>query len=145
MGAEEGRGMEEVEAHWVGTVLTSLANAGDVDKSLLQLVLLAMDCMAFFINDGMRDAHCMGFCKQVLWQAFHHVNLHDMRHPAFSINPDSTTARLTQNGTLHDVHGGLWDQRQVGHWYKAFRIVNGTFAAEVARMVCPDNVVWVHD
>jgi trehalose 6-phosphate synthase/phosphatase len=131
--------------HWVGTVTTSSAIVDDVDRRALQSVLSAMDCTALFIDDDVRDAHYMGFCKQVLWQAFHHVDLLDMRHPAFSIDLDSTTARLAPDGTLRDVGSNSWDQRQVGHWYEAFRIVNGTFAAAVARMVRPDDIVWVHD
>ena len=107
--------MEEEEAHWVGAVTTSSVIAGDVDRRTLQLVLSAMDCTALFIDGG---AHYMGFCKQVLWQAFH-VDLHDMHHPAFSINLDSTTARLPPDGTPCDVCGRSWDQRQVRHWYEA--------------------------
>ena len=96
MGAEEGGGVEEEEAHWVG--------------------LSAMDCTALFIDDGVRDALYMRFCKQVLWQAFHHANLLDMCHPVFSIDLDSTTTRLPPDGTLRDVRGRSWDQWQVGHW-----------------------------
>ena len=60
--------MEEEEAHWVGTVTTSLVIASNIDRHVLQLALLAMDCMALFINDGVRDAHYIGICKQVLWR-----------------------------------------------------------------------------
>ena len=49
MGVEEGGTTEEEEADWVGTVMTSLAIAGDVDRRLLQSVLSAMDCTALFI------------------------------------------------------------------------------------------------
>ena len=121
------------------------AIAGDAGRHLLQSVLSAMDCMVLFIDNGMHDAHYMGFCTQVLRQAFHHTDLLDMHHPAFSIDLDSTTARLTPDGTLHDVCGGSWDQWQVRHWYEAFRIVNDTFAAEVMRMVHPDDNILVHD
>ena len=131
--------------HWVGTV--TLANSmavDDDDRRALQSVLSAMDCTALFFDDDVRDAHYMGFCKQVLWQAFHHVDLLDMRDPAFSIDLNSTSIRLQPDGTLRDVRSS-WDQRQVGHWYEAFRIVNGTFAREVAGMVRPDDIDWVHD
>ena len=38
-----------------------------------------------------------------------------------------------------------WDQRQIYKWWDAFNLVNHTFAAEVAKIVQPDDVVWVHD
>ena len=82
-GGRGGGGTEEDEAHWVWTVTTSSAIAGNVDRCSLQLVLSAMDCTTLFIGGSVCDAHYMGFCKQVLWQAFHHVDLLDMRHPAF--------------------------------------------------------------
>ena len=104
-----------------------------------------MDCTTLFIDNGVRDAHYMGFCKQVLWQGFHHVDLLDMRHPAFSINLDSTTKTPALDSTLCNVRGGSWDQWQGRHWDEVFRIVKGTFAVEVVRMVHPDDVFWVHD
>ena len=33
----------------------------------------------------------------------------------------------------------------MGQWWEAFKFVNNTFAVEVAKMVQPDDVVWVHD
>jgi hypothetical protein len=101
--AHRGRGrgaVEEEEAHWVGTIMTSSVIADVVNRRALQLVLLAMDCTALLIDNGVRNMHYMGFCKQVLWQAFHHIDLLDMRHPAFLIDLDSTTARLPPDGTL---------------------------------------------
>ena len=48
-----------------------------------------MDCTALFFDDDIRDAHYMGFCKQVLWQAFHHLDLLDM---CDSLDLDLTTS-----------------------------------------------------
>ena len=122
--AHRGRGrgaVEEEEAHWVGTIMTSSVIADVVNRRALQLVLLAMDCTALLIDNGVRNMHYMGFCKQVLWQAFHHIDLLDMRHPAFLIDLDSTTARLPPDGTLRDVRSRSWDQWQAGHWYEVGR------------------------
>ena len=133
------------EAHWVGIITTSSAIAGNVDRRVLQSVLPAMDCTVLF--DGKRDTHYMGFCKQTCGRhsTTSTFSILDLHHPAFLIDLDSATTRLAPDGTLHNVPGSLWDQRQVGLWYEAFRIVNGTFVAEVARMVRLDDVVWVHN
>jgi trehalose 6-phosphate synthase/phosphatase len=67
-----------------------------------------------------------------------------MRDPAFSMDLDLTKSKLHPDGTLRDIRSS-WDQRLVNHWYEAFRMVNSTFATEVAKMVRPDDIVWVHD
>jgi trehalose 6-phosphate synthase/phosphatase len=129
------------DPHWVGTVTTNSTIVDDDDRRALQAVLTDMDCTALFFDDDIRDAHYMGFCKQVLWQAFHHLDLLDMRD---SLDLDSTKIKLQPDGTLRDVCSS-WDQRLVGHWYEAFKTVNSTFAVEVAKLVQPDDIVWIHD
>ena len=132
------------DPHWVGTVTTNTPIVDDADKQALQSLLASMDCTALFIDDAVRDAHYKGFCKQVLWLAFHHIDLLDMHDPAFSMDLEATNAEKQKEGTLFDLHS-MWDQRQVGQWFEAYNIVNSTFAKEVAKMVKPDDVVWVHD
>jgi len=132
------------DAHWVGTVTTNSPIVDEADQQALQSLLATMDCTALFFNESVRDAHYKGYCKQVLWLAFHHVDLLDMHDPAFSMDLDATHTKWPKDGTLFDLHS-LWDQRQVGQWWEAYNTVNRTFAVEVAKMVKPDDVVWVHD
>ena len=129
------------DPHWVGTVTTNSTIVDDDDRRALHAVLTDMDCTALFFDDDIRDAHYMGFCKQVLWQAFHHLDLLDMRD---SLDLDSTKIKLHPDGTLRDVCSA-WDQRLVSHWYEAFKTVNSNFAVEVAKMIQPDDIVWIHD
>ena len=132
------------DAHWVGTVTTSTPITDESDRQALRSLLATMDCTVLFFDQSVRVAHYKGFCKQVLWLAFHHVDLLDMRDPAFSMDLDATSTKRQADGTLIDLHSS-WDQRQVGQWWEAFKFVNNTFAVEVAKMVQPDDVVWVHD
>ena len=130
--------------HWVGTVTTDYI-IDENDKQALRSILAAMDCTVLFFDEDVRDAHYKGFCKQVLWLAFHHVDILDMRDPAFSLDLDAASGNPVQpDGTLFDLRSS-WDQRTFGRWWEAFKFVNHTFAEEVAKMVTPEDVVWVHD
>ncbi len=130
--------------HWIGTVTTDFI-VDENDKQALRTILAAMECTVLFFDEATRDAHYKGFCKQVLWSAFHHVDLLDMRDPAFSMDLDAASANhLHPDGTLLDLHSS-WDQRTFGRWWEAFKVVNHTFAEEVAKMVTQEDVVWVHD
>jgi len=57
---------------------------------------------------------------------------------------DACGNKARADGTLFDFRSSL-DQRQVAKWWEAYNIVNNTFAVEVAKMVSPEDVVWVHD
>ena len=65
-------------AHWVGTVTTQppISNQNDMDQ--VRALLLTMDCTPIFLPDHIRQAHYYGFCKQVLWPAFHNIDLLDL-------------------------------------------------------------------
>jgi len=132
------------DAHWVGTVTTNSPIVDMADQLALRSLLATMDCTVLFFDESIRDAHYKGFCKQVLWLAFHHVDLLDMSDPGFSFDLDATPTKRQADGTLFDLRSS-WDQRQVGPWFEAFKIVNQTFAVEVAKMVQPEDIVWVHD
>ena len=132
------------DPHWVGTVTTNSPVEDEADKQALRTLLASMDCTVLFIDDSVRDAHYKGFCKQVLWLAFHHVDLLDFHDAAFSMDFDATEHKRPAEGSLYDLRSA-WDQRQVGDWWEAFNVVNQIFAVEVAKMVKPKDVVWVHD
>jgi len=131
------------DAHRIGTITTNVS-VTESDKKALRSLLASMDCTVLFFDDATRDAHYKGFCKQVLWLAFHHVDLLDMREPAVSFDLDATSTKKPVDGTLFDL-GSSWDQRQVNEWWEAYNAVNRTFAVEVAKMVQPEDVVWIHD
>ena len=133
------------DPHWVGT-LTTNSPISEEDKVVLKELLATMDCTALFLDEAVSNAHYKGYCKQVLWMAFHHVDELDMLNPAFSFDLDS--AGNPQGGPSDDSLLELrsfWDQRHISQWWEAYNIVNHTFAVEVASMVHHEDVVWVHD
>lgn len=148
------------DPHWVGTVTTNPPISDEADKVAIKALLAGMDCTPLFFDQATRDAHYQGFCKQVLWLAFHHVDLFDARNPAFSFDMnaaghpvDEAEAAAGGGGEgiettlpgLEDL-GSAWDQRLIGKWWGAYNRVNQTFAEEVAKMIShPEDVVWVHD
>eukprot|EP00577_Skeletonema_sp_RCC1716_P004103 CAMPEP_0113381280 /NCGR_PEP_ID=MMETSP0013_2-20120614/5211_1 /TAXON_ID=2843 ORGANISM="Skeletonema costatum, Strain 1716" /NCGR_SAMPLE_ID=MMETSP0013_2 /ASSEMBLY_ACC=CAM_ASM_000158 /LENGTH=1269 /DNA_ID=CAMNT_0000263683 /DNA_START=8 /DNA_END=3817 /DNA_ORIENTATION=- /assembly_acc=CAM_ASM_000158 len=132
------------DPHWVGTCTTSSPIENEVDRQALRTLLASMDCTVLFFDEKVRDAHYKGFCKQVLWMVFHHVDLLDSRDPAFGMDFNATSTEKYTDGTLLDLESP-WDQRQIVKWWEAFNLVNRTFAVEVTKMVQPDDVVWVHD
>ena len=132
------------DPHWVGTCTTSSPIENEEDRQALRTLLASMDCTVLFFDESIRDAHYKGFCKQVLWMAFHHVDLLDARDPAFGMDFSATSTEKYTDGTLLDLKSP-WDQRLIAKWWEAFSLVNRTFAVEVTKMVKPDDIVWVHD
>lgn len=132
------------DPHWVGTCTTGSPIEDEADRQALRSLLASMDCTVLFFDENVRDAHYKGFCKQVLWMAFHHVDLLDARDPAFGMDFNATSTEKYTDGTLLDLESP-WDQRQIERWWEAFNLVNHSFAAEMAKMVQPEDVVWVHD
>ena len=100
----------DYKPHWVGTVTTDGHILDDRDRDELKTILLSMDCTVIFLEQSsVRDAHYKGFCKQVLWQAFHYVDLIDIQNPAFAFDLDAANDHEKSTGTLHDLRS-LWDQ-----------------------------------
>lgn len=132
------------DPHWVGTCTTGSPIENEADRQALRSLLASMECTVLFFDENVRDAHYKGFCKQVLWMAFHHVDLLDARDPAFGMDFNATSTEKYTDGTLLDLESP-WDQRQIERWWEAFNLVNHSFAAEMVKMVQPDDVVWVHD
>ncbi len=58
----------------------------------------------------------------------------DMRNLTFKIDLDSASVKLKIDAMLYNLQSS-WDQRQVGHWYEALKIVNDTFVREVPSVV----------
>ena len=115
------------DPHLVGTCTTSSPIENEADRQALRTLLASMDCTVLFFDEKVRDAHYKGFCKQVLWMVFHHVDLLDSRDPAFGMDFNATSTEKYTDGTLLDLESP-WDQRQIVKWWEAFNLVNRTFA-----------------
>ena len=99
--------------HWVGTVRTDDHILDDQDRDELKKKLAAMDCTVIFFDSTVRKRHYKGFCKQVLWEVFHYVDLVDIQNNAFGFDLDIANDPEKSSGTIHDLRS-LWDQ--VGQW-----------------------------
>eukprot|EP00638_Chattonella_subsalsa_P000169 CAMPEP_0117747192 /NCGR_PEP_ID=MMETSP0947-20121206/8366_1 /TAXON_ID=44440 /ORGANISM="Chattonella subsalsa, Strain CCMP2191" /LENGTH=1015 /DNA_ID=CAMNT_0005564601 /DNA_START=124 /DNA_END=3171 /DNA_ORIENTATION=+ len=115
-----------INTHWVGTVNVP----GDIteqDRTELREVLAEMDCTPVFISKELEDGHYKGFCKQLLWPAFHNVDILEL---ASSSSED---------------HTSKWDQTCYSSWYETYMKVNHRVADAVQPMLKKGDVVWVHD
>ena len=68
-------------------------------------------------------SHYNGFCKQVLWPAFHNIDLLDL-------------AKEKLVG---------WDQSKLEAWWQAYQQVNRLFAQVMIDLVRMNDIIWVHD
>lgn len=127
---EGSRALKVHKAHWVGTVTTHPPIASEDDKVKVRALLAEMDCTPIFLDPAVRQAHYYGFCKQVLWPAFHNIDLSDL-----------SASGLV--GLSHEASD--WDQSRLGDWWASFQDVNSIFANLVAGMCKPSDIVWVHD
>lgn len=118
------------QAYWVGTVTTHPPLQTTQDKEAVRAILEEMKCIPIFLEDRMRQAHYYGFCKQVLWPAFHNIDMLD----------------LSTCGWLRDQHGASdWDQSRLDDWWNAFTGVNQEFCRVMASLIRPTDILWVHD
>eukprot|EP00548_Thalassiothrix_antarctica_P008912 CAMPEP_0194133568 /NCGR_PEP_ID=MMETSP0152-20130528/3683_1 /TAXON_ID=1049557 /ORGANISM="Thalassiothrix antarctica, Strain L6-D1" /LENGTH=1134 /DNA_ID=CAMNT_0038828897 /DNA_START=38 /DNA_END=3443 /DNA_ORIENTATION=+ len=111
------------QAHWVGTVTTHPPITKEEDKQAVQLLLEGMNCYPLFLNSDMAEAHYFGFCKQVLWPAFHNIDILDL-----NVEEQSS-----------------WDQSNLDNWWKAYKEVNQTFCTTMLGLIQPNDILWVHD
>lgn len=92
-----------------------------------------MKCTPIFLDKQTQEAHYYGMCKQVLWPAFHNVDMLDL-----SKGEGSKDRGCHTNGTE-------WDQSRLDQWWKAYKDVNHAFADLLATILQPGDVMWVHD
>lgn len=66
--------------HWIGTVSppSGASILTDADREEIDFLLKQMNCTALFLDTATISAHYLGMCKQVLWPAFHNVDLLDL-------------------------------------------------------------------
>ena len=122
---EGSRVIENYNAHWVGTVSTHPPLETAEDKEKVTQLLLTMNCIPIFLDPALSSSHYNGFCKQVLWPAFHNIDLLDL-----------STGKEELVG---------WDQSRLDAWWEAYQRVNQTFAQVMIGMVRLNDILWIHD
>ena len=135
--------LQMYDVHWIGTA--SLPNKPgsegniytDEELAPLHLLLKKMNCTALFLPDAIKKAHYYGMCKQVLWPAFHNIDLLDLSEAGF----DKIVLEHTEGAIVSD-----WDQSRLDQWWSAYKKVNRIFCNKVCALITqPDSIIWVHD
>eukprot|EP00752_Nemacystus_decipiens_P011628 g10323.t1 len=125
-----------IPTHWVGTVSSPDGKEfTEQDEKAITQVLKPMNCTPIFVPLAITRGSYLGYCKQILWPAFHNVDVLDLASCRW--NPNSTDPTLT------------WDQQNTVEWWEAFKTLNTTFADHMMKMIGErehsNNVMWVHD
>ncbi|CAM9322431.1 unnamed protein product [Pylaiella littoralis] len=130
-----------IPTQWVGTVSNPDGKEfTEADEKAITQVLLPMKCTPIFVPLAITRGSYLGYCKQILWPAFHNVDVLDLASCRW--NPNSRDPTLT------------WDQQNTVEWWEAFKTLNTTFADHMTRMIrraCftegehRNSVMWVHD
>lgn len=122
-------------AHWIGTVTPYPPITNEQDRNEVRAVLANLNCTPIFLKQSTRQAHYYGFCKQVLWPAFHNIDLLDLSTSGVSGRAED--AAITSD----------WDQSRLDHWWQAYQQVNTEFAEMVNTLVDSDSstYLWIHD
>lgn len=146
------------ETHWVGTV--SSANhpiATEEDRAAVTAVLGEMNCTPLFLEEDVIEAHYMGMCKQVLWPAFHNIDLLDLSSSGWIPPGSKSTSRSNNTNEFESASVGSpssyatskmesdWDQSRLDGWWNAYLQVNTAFAETLSSMLRPGDIMWVHD
>jgi trehalose 6-phosphate synthase/phosphatase len=130
-------------AHWIGTVTPHPPIMKEEDRQAVRDILAKMDCTPIFLNPSTRQAHYYGFCKQVLWPAFHNIDLLDLSTSGSGGNHSHHGSNSNKEATSE------WDQSRLDHWWQAYRQVNEEFSSVVQELVDArdgnDAYLWIHD
>jgi len=132
------------EAHWVGTVSTMAKT--EEEKEDIRDVLKPMNCTPLFFEEDIDDAFYYGMCKQVLWPAFHNIDLLDITRSADDgIRSNGEGDVIEENNDYPSKMFSEWDQSRHDGWWEAFCGVNQIFANTIVDMIESHDIVWVHD
>jgi trehalose 6-phosphate synthase/phosphatase len=115
--------VSDYQAHWVGTVTTHPPITREEDKQAVRELLESMSCYPLFLDKEMSNAHYYGFCKQVLWPAFHNIDILDLN--------------------IQEQHS--WDQASLDTWWRAYQEVNQAFCNTMLEVIQPNDILWIHD
>lgn len=127
--------------HWIGTVTPHPPIVNEDDRQAVRKVLAELNCTPIFLNPSTRQAHYYGFCKQVLWPAFHNIDLLDLSTSS-GVGATGGTSASSSGHAASD-----WDQSRLDHWWQAYKQVNQDFATVVNGLVDRDcsTYLWIHD
>lgn len=128
--------VRQYDCHWIGTVSSQISSEEDRDQ--VRSVLAEMDCTPIFFDKKVQDDHYFGMCKQVLWPAFHNIDLLDLS--------GSVTTNDNRNVKVEGAYRvSDWDQSRLDEWWKAYNLVNADFAETLTDLMQPGDIMWVHD
>jgi trehalose 6-phosphate synthase/phosphatase len=137
-----------VPTFWVGGL--NLPNATESEKAEITSVLKEMNCFPIFIPALTHQNHYIGMCKQVLWPAFHNIDLLDLStsgygnvaHNSGDPHSSSSSSSSSSSGNSHSA----WDQVRIQKdWWDAYEEVNQLFLSEVSKHLLPNDTAWIHD
>lgn len=120
------------ECYWLGTVSTHPPIETAEDQQAVTKLLEDMNCLPIFVDPAIRQAHYYGFCKQILWPAFHNIDVLDLN--ACGWLPTSNERGVSD-----------WDQSRLDGWWKAYAKVNQLFCEKLATLMRPNDIMWIHD
>ncbi len=129
--------VRQYNCHWIGTV--SCDAESDEERDQIREILAEMDCTPLFFDKKMKNDHYYGMCKQVLWPAFHNIDLLDL---SASFVAEGVEAAAQIQGAYRSSE---WDQSRLDGWWKAFTSVNLAFAETLSTLLQPGDIMWVHD
>ncbi len=136
--------IRDYEAHWIGTI-SCLTNSIETqkDRDAVTEVLAKINCTPLFLDKETQDAHYHGMCKQVLWPAFHNVDLLDLNTSGVGTKFQSPVRSRATPSNSNDSSD--WDQSRLDSWWRAYQDVNQAFADKLAEYLKPGDIMWVHD
>lgn len=125
--------LSSYETYWVGTVTTHPPLREEKDKQAVRDILEKMDCIPIFLDPAARQAHYYGFCKQVLWPAFHNIDLLDLSTSGWLSDPTNDAAANISSD---------WDQSRLHDWWQCYVQVNRDFCDLLSGMIRAQDIVW---
>lgn len=126
----EGSIAGEVSTNWIGGLL--MPDLEQDDKDQIIAILAKMNCIPVFVQEDLHELHYMGMCKQVLWPAFHNVDLLDLSTSSYGLSQSSGPSNWDQSR----VHKDRW---------RSYKTVNEMFLDEVTKVMKEGDTAWVHD
>ena len=119
------------QAYWIGTITTHPPLQTEVDRAKVRAILEEMKCIPIFLDPAIRQSHYYGFCKQVLWPAFHNIDLLDLSTCGWLSDPNKIASD--------------WDQGRLDDWWHSYNAVSREFSTKMAGYLKAGDIVWIHD
>jgi len=158
---EHGDVAQTHDMHFVGTVTYPSSDSSEdsnnffseSDKSQIEKILEPMNCTPLFLEKDLMEAHYLGMCKQVLWPAFHNIDLLDLstsgwgqrEHKLAKEGEEKDQNRMHDTTNVRSTIESDWDQSRLDKWWEAYTIVNQAFANALSDKTNKGCTVWVHD